>query len=268
MSINREGLPSINKIFGVVVGIVVDNNDPEGEYRVKVKFPWVKEKDSKYTDLPDKEDFLSTWARIATFMSGDGRGSFWLPEVDDEVLVAFEHGDVRRPFVIGSLWNGVDKTIHENKSQNGKNNFRSIKSRSGHIFTFLDDAENKKEKIIIQTKTKYDEEEKDYMERDGHLIVLDHSDGKEKIEIYDRKKKNYVLIDSTNDKITMKSAEGDITISAPQGKVRIECKTLETESSSTSTLKAQSAFTIQGQSTMDIKSASGMTIKGSTVNIN
>jgi uncharacterized protein involved in type VI secretion and phage assembly len=265
---NLEGRPSANKIFGVVIGIVVDNKDPEGLYRIKVKFPWIKEKNSKYTDSADKEDFLSTWARITTFMSGNDMGSFWLPEVDDEVLVAFEHGDLRRPFVIGSLWNGVDKAIHDNKSQNGKNNYRSIKSRSGHMITFFDDKDNKKEKIIIQTKTAKEEETKDPMSRDGHMIVLDHSNGAEKIEIYDRKKEDYILIDMTNKKITMESKNGDILISAPNGEVKIKCKTLVTESSSTSTQKSQSAYTIQSNSTMDIKSSSGMTIKGSTVNIN
>ena len=83
------------KALGVVVGIVVDNKDPEGHYRIKVKYPWVSESDTKYTDAKDDEDFRSNWCRVATFMAGKERGAFWLPEVDDEVLVAFEHGDVR-----------------------------------------------------------------------------------------------------------------------------------------------------------------------------
>jgi len=262
------GAPEVNRIYGVVIGLVIDNKDPESLYRVKVKLPWVKESTSKYSDSPDKEDFPSAWARVTSFMAGPDRGAFFLPEVDDEVLVAFEHGDIKRPFVIGCLWSPVDKSIHDNKGQDGKNNYRSLVSRSGHVIQFMDDAENKKEKIIIQTKSGAGDAAKDPKSRGGHFIVLDASDGAEKIEIYDGKQENFVLIDSTNKKITLTSAHGDILISAPEGTVRIECKMLETETTSTSTMKSQSALKIQGQSTINIESAAGMTIKGATVKIN
>ena len=72
------------RFFGVVVGIVTNNQDDEKMHRVKVRFPW----------LADGEDDESHWARVATPMSGNGRGGYFLPEVDDEVLVAFEHGSV------------------------------------------------------------------------------------------------------------------------------------------------------------------------------
>jgi type VI secretion system VgrG family protein len=78
---------------GTVTGIVTDNNDPDQLYRVKVRFPW----------FPAVE---SNWARAARPLSGP---VFFVPEVGDEVLVAFEHGDITRPFVIGTLWNGEDK---------------------------------------------------------------------------------------------------------------------------------------------------------------
>lgn len=265
---NVFGPQAINRIYGVVTAIVIDNKDPEGLYRVKVKFPWVKESTSRYSDAPDSEDFPSAWARVASFMAGPDRGAFWLPEVDDEVLVCFEHGDVRRPFVIGCLWSPVDPAIHDNKSQNGKNNFRTIFSRSGHVIQFQDDAEGGKERIIIQTKIGKGNAAKDHKSRDGHFIVLDHSQGSERIEIYDRKQENYVLIDSTNRRIEVKSAKGDITISAPNGTIKLECKQLETTSSSTTTIKSSSALKVQSQSTAEFQSSSGMTIKGATVKIN
>jgi len=261
------GIPPLKRINGVVIGIVVDNNDPDDLYRVKVKFPWIKESDGKYTDVPDDESFVSTWARIATFMAGNERGAFWLPEVDDEVLVAFEHGDLRRPFIIGSLWNGQDKAIHTNQSQDGKNNFRSIRSRSGHMLQFLDDADGK-ERIVLQTMVAADETQKDAESRDGHFIVIEHTDGDEKIEIYDRKQKNYILIDSTNDKIMVQSKEGDITISAPQGKITIEAKEFVTKSSEKTTVGADGAMEIKGQQTIDVKASSTMTLKGAQVKIN
>lgn len=260
------GVAPESRIYGVVVGIVVDNNDPEGQYRVKVKFPWIKESSSKYTDTPDKEDFLSAWARIATFMAGPKRGAFWLPEVDDEVLVAFEHGDVRRPFVIGSLWSPVDPPIHDNKSQGGKNHLRVIYSRSGNVVQFVD--EPGKEQIIIQTKVDPNKAMSRDPGRGGHHIILDETEGALKIHISDGKQKNYVTIDSTNNTITVESKEGNIILKAPNGMIQLRCKTLDVESSQSSKIHAQTTMAIQADSTMDIKSGAGMTIKGATVKIN
>ena len=94
---------SHNRFFGVTLGLVTNNQDPEKLGRIKVKFPWLSDEDE------------SNWARIITPMAGDDRGMFFLPEVDDEVLVAFEQGDMRFPFVLGSLWNGQDKPPETNE---------------------------------------------------------------------------------------------------------------------------------------------------------
>jgi len=80
----------------ILVGVVTDNNDPDKMGRVKVKYPTLT------------EDHTSFWARLASPMAGKQRGLYILPEIDDEVLVAFEHGDIHRPYVIGMLWNGKD----------------------------------------------------------------------------------------------------------------------------------------------------------------
>ena len=87
---------NLQKIYGVVIGIVTNNQDPDKLGRVKVQFPWLSNEDESF------------WARIASPMAGDKRGIYFLPEVDDEVLVVFEHGDMRFPYVIGALWNGQD----------------------------------------------------------------------------------------------------------------------------------------------------------------
>jgi len=260
------GLPQVNRIYGVVVGIVTDNKDPEGLYRVKVKFPWVKESSSDYSDAPDSEDFLSNWARIASFMAGPERGAFWLPEVDDEVLVAFEHGDLRRPFVIGSLWSPVDKAVHDNESQGGNNDFRTLFSRSGHVIQFVDAAGEGR--IVIQTKCEEGTAADGHKSRPGHYIVLDETDGALMIQISDGKQENLLTIDSTNNHVKMESKNGDITVSAPNGKILLTCKTLETESTTSSKVKAGSTAEIKAGSTMDINSTAGMTIKGATVKIN
>jgi uncharacterized protein involved in type VI secretion and phage assembly len=86
-----------NSISGVVTALVTDVNDPEGEGRVLLRFPW----------MPG--EIRSAWAPIAAPMAGPGRGFFFSPEVDDEVLVAFEHNEFDHPFVIGFLWNGADR---------------------------------------------------------------------------------------------------------------------------------------------------------------
>jgi uncharacterized protein involved in type VI secretion and phage assembly len=100
------------RIHGVVVGLVTNNQDPDGLGRVKVKFPWLSDVDE------------SSWARIAAPMAGKQRGACFLPEVDDEVLVAFEHGDMRFPYVLGALWNGQDAPPVTNSD--GTNNVRMI----------------------------------------------------------------------------------------------------------------------------------------------
>ena len=184
-------------IYGVVVGIVTDNQDPEQLGRVKVKLPW----------LADEAE--SNWARVATLMAGNERGVFYLPEVDDEVLLAFEHGDLRAPFVVGALWNGKDKPPLTNA--NGENNQRLIKSRS------------------------------------GLTILLDDSAGAEKIEIADKEGKQKVVIDMAGKKIVITSG-GDLDITAEQGAVAIKAKTINLEASADVKIKATGALNTEGQS--------------------
>mgnify|MGYP001192054274 CR=1 FL=1 len=270
-----------NAVYGVVIAIVVDNKDPEGRYRVKVKYPWVLESNAKYTDKPDEGDFISNWARISTSMAGskdgaDFRGSFFLPEVDDEVLVMFEHGDVRRPIVMGSLWNGVDKPIHDNSEkgpQEGKNNFRSIRSRSGHMITFHDDHENEIERIIIQTKVKDGEEHGEPLEREGHMIVLDHSTEAEKIQIYDHKKTNFIEIESSTenpveDKITCRSDHGSITIAAPEGTVKVDCTNFVLTAQNTALMHANVNMSHSAGGNIDISAGGLLSERASLIKLN
>lgn len=262
----EKGSPT--RILGVVTGIVVDNKDPEGQYRVRLKFPWVMESNPEMTNRPDDGDFMSPWARVATLSAGPDRGVFWLPELGDEVLVMFEHGDPRRPFVVGALWSPVDKPIHDNRSQDGNNAFRTLFSRSGHVIQFIDDEKNGVERIVIQTKVSVGSAAREHGQRDGHYIVLDHSQGKEKIEISDRKQENSIVIDSTNNSIAIQSLKGDVTISAPQGTVSIYAKAIETRTSGKTKMKASQEIEIQGDSTMKLNASSTMTLRGASINLN
>jgi phage baseplate assembly protein V len=121
------------RIYGLVVGVVTNNEDPDGMHRVKVRFPWLS------------EDHESNWARVVAPMAGDDRGFYTLPEVHDEVLVAFEHGEVERPYVLGALWNGQDKPPADN------GDIRIFKSHSGHVVK-LDDTEGAEKIEIVDAK--------------------------------------------------------------------------------------------------------------------
>ncbi|SNQ61971.1 phage baseplate assembly protein V [Candidatus Methanoperedens nitratireducens] len=191
-------------ITGVVIGIVTNNKDPDDLGRVKVKFPWLSDTDE------------SNWARVVSLMAGKERGIYFLPEVDDEVLVAFEFGDINMPYVIGSLWNGKDKPPQTNSD--GKNNMRIIKSRS------------------------------------GHLIKLDDTDGAEKIEIIDKSEKNKIVIDAKNEKISIISSK-DISISAPNGKVTIEANDIEAKSNASTKIEASAGMDLKASGNMNVKGA-------------
>ena len=197
------------RIEGIVLGIVTNNQDPKEVGRVKIKFPWLSDGEESY------------WARVITLMGGKDRGTFFLPEVGDEVLVAFDHGDINHPYVIGALWNDVDKPPEKNAD--GKNNIRKIKSRSGHEIIFDDSSEEKTEKLEIRTNA-------------GHKILLDDSSGREKIEIMDKKKNNKITIDSAQNSINIESAM----------QLKIKANVVEIEGTTSLTLKSNAALTIQG----------------------
>lgn len=204
-----EDRDSDSKINGVVIGIVTNNNDPENLGRIRVKFPWLSNEDE------------SDWARVASLMAGKDRGIFILPEIDDEVLVVFEHGDINIPYVIGSLWNGKDVPPETNRD--GKNNIRMIKSRSGHV------------------------------------ILIDDTNGKEKIEIIDKTEKNIISIDAKDNKISIIS-DKDIEISAPHGKITIDAQDIE--------IRSSAATKIESAADMDVKASGNTNIKGATINLN
>jgi uncharacterized protein involved in type VI secretion and phage assembly len=125
--------------YGVAPGQVTDIKDPDGQGRVRVKLPW----------SPDAGGAAyEAWARIATLFAGNRRGSWFIPDVDDEVLVAFEHGDPRRPYVLGGLWNGSDAP-DESMDGGGRNYKKAIRSRNGVKIT-LDDQDGQ-ESLKLET---------------------------------------------------------------------------------------------------------------------
>jgi uncharacterized protein involved in type VI secretion and phage assembly len=138
----------MRKITGVATGIVKSLNDPKGQGRIELQFPWLSETQR------------SSWAPVAAALAGKGRGAFFMPEPEDEVLVAFEHGDFDHPFIVGFLWNGVD-TPPENTNQN-----RVIITPGGHKLRFEDTVGD--QRILIRSSG-------------GHNVILD--DASEKVVV-------------------------------------------------------------------------------------
>lgn len=242
---------SAGRYGGVVVGVVTNNRpaaNMEARHggQVKVKFPW----------LSDEQD--SQWARIASPMAGADRGFYFLPEVNDEVLVAFEHGDINRPYVVGSLWNGKDRpprSVPEVVASDGRVQQRIIKSRT------------------------------------GHTIILDDSDDKPGITIVDQTERNRISLDSKHNRMVI-AVEGDLDIVA-KGAVTLKGKSLNLEATNgEAALKGRDAIlearggtvtakgtnanleatggraSVRGAGETEITANARLNLKGALVNIN
>lgn len=203
--------------WGPMLGVVTDNSDPDDLGRVKVKLPCLK------------NDIESTWARLVAAGAGATRGVQFIPEVNDEVLVLFEHGDINRPLVIGGLW-----------SQNlgpPKPNSQCISG--GHV-----------NERIIQS-------------RSGHVIILGDEQGKEMITIRDKTGKNEVIIDSAQNTMTVKcekditvEAKGKVNVKSTSGDMAFEGNNLE--------IKARQNFKVQATGSCEIKSTQSCTVEGTS----
>jgi uncharacterized protein involved in type VI secretion and phage assembly len=190
---------------GVSVGIVSDNEDPEGMGRVKLTFPWRAADDE------------SVWARVAVPMAGADRGTWFLPEIGDEVLVAFADDDLSHPVVLGALWNGEDAPPESN---DGDNDIRSVTSRSGHVLAF-DDADDGG--VEIETDA-------------GHTVTLDDTSGGETITIEDKSGSNTIEFDATKQSLSIEAGT-KLTIEAPQ---------VELTSDGNMTIDASGVLTLKG----------------------
>jgi len=228
--VTAESNGDTRMISGVVTAKVTNLDDPEQLGRVQVMFPWLP----KYKSA----DLASNWARLASPMAGKERGLFFTPEVDDEVLVAFEHGDPSHPYIVGVLWKSKDKPPAGTKA------------------------------ILASDKSAVDQ--RVIRSRSGHLIILDDTDGEEQIIVQDKTEKNSIVINSKENTMTILS-DGDMTIST-QGNLTIDAggtlsvtskKDMSIESKAKGTIKTQSdmALTAQGNAKM-----SGMqaTVQGQT----
>lgn len=215
---------------GVVPAVVTNNTDPDNFGRVKVKFDWLG------------DNIESDWARVAAPGAGKERGMLWLPEVDDEVLVAFEFGDFNHPYVVAGLWNGKDKPPLQTSAavKSGKVEVRQFKTRAGHV------------------------------------ITLDDTSGSEKIEIIDAKSKTSIVMDTASEQVTIKAgATRSITMGKSNIEVKASSNTAVLSDSDIKLTVGGSTITI-GTAMIEIKSGSGsvkldpsgVTVQGAMVKIN
>ena len=173
--------PQMKPWHGVVTARVIENNDPGKMGRIRVRYYW-------------QEDGNAYWARMVTPHAGADRGFMFMPEVGDEVVVAFEDGDPERPIVIGSLWNGVDQAPRQEfwGGELEDNDVKRIVTKSGHRIQLVD--KKGKESIVLATPK--------------HLKVS--------------------LIETTDETgrsmLTLHSDNGDIFLSAPNGRIHFHSK--------------------------------------------
>lgn len=188
-------------VKGVAVAVVTQNQDPDGLGRVKVRFPWHEQPRESY------------WARLAMPMAGKNRGMVTIPEVDDEVLVAFEREDLRFPCILGSLYNGQDKPPVAN--DDGNNDRRIWQSRAESYLLFYDGTDN-----YLELKRK--QGERVLLGPDGILVE-----------------------DGRGNKLEILSGNGDINLIA-NGTLTIQAAMIKMEASGTLEVKAGATLTLRG----------------------
>lgn len=247
---------------GLMVGVVTNNNDPKHYGRVKLKLPWLSDYDE--TD----------WARVVGVGGGKERGLFVLPEVNDEVLVGFEQGDLNRPYVLGGLWNGKDSLPISTTEAvvNGEVVKRVFHSRSGHKIT-IDDSKDKagisiidktgNNKIVITSS-----DNKLEIATDGDITVTTQANatvtatGDIKVEA-----SGALGITSTGD-MSLKS-NGNITIDAAMGlSLKSTGDDLTVEAGTNLNASANIKATLKGNAGVDVTSSAITNIKGSLLNLN
>ena len=256
-------------INGVTWGVVAQNVHPTGAYMVRCQLPWIKS-----TEAKDDEDFLTTWCRVLSPGAGGKRGFYCLPEVGDEVLLAFVHGNLRQPVVLGGAWNDTDLSPHgdnappestdplgnalgiadaakDSKKGDGKNNARFFISRAGSTMLF-DDTEGK-EKISFFTAK-------------GTMLNL--SDEKSTIAIYDHTQEVYLVMDANNKKIIMETKKGSIDIFCKEGTFNVEAKIITMKSKEDTTHKAGAKWLQESTGTMDLKAGGTQTTKAPKIDLN
>jgi len=225
---NGHGTAGGAPINGVVIAQVTDNNDPNNQARVKLKFPWLD------------DNYESDWARVTQLGAGPNSGALFMPEVNDEVLVAFEFGDIRRPFVVGSLYNGQDTpNLGSSLFNNGQVMRRGLISRKGHQFIFFDDP-NKAGVAIIS------------------------SDGNLKISLNETNSEIHI---SSQGKVHLECQQ-DMTLES-QANLNLKAgQELKVEAGTNLDMKGGSGAKLDGGPQLEVKASGQLKVSGAMVDVN
>ncbi|MBU0654307.1 MAG: phage tail protein [Gammaproteobacteria bacterium] len=186
---------------GLAIGRVTDNKDPQGLARVRVRLPWQPESQQSY------------WARLAVPMALAGQGFVWIPEVDEEVLVGFEMGDLTHPCILGSLWNGKSKPPENNSD--GKNDHRLIRTRANSELRFFDGNPPSVELSLADGK---------HLKMDDQGIVIEDGQG---------------------NRIEIKSGSGALEIKS-NTQIKLESPSISIKADASLELKSSGSLTING----------------------
>lgn len=186
---------------GVATAVVTENRDPQGLCRVQLRYPWHERPQEGY------------WARLAVPMAGAARGMVLIPEVGEEVLVGFERGDLRYPYVLGALWNGKERPPVTN--DDGRNDKRVLVSRKKHSLSF-DDG-------------------------DPGVVELAHENG----ALLRLSDDDIVLRDKQGNRVKIDNSTGAVSIES-SGALEIRAAAITIEASGALTLKAGATLTVRG----------------------
>jgi uncharacterized protein involved in type VI secretion and phage assembly len=191
---------------GLVLAEVTSNKDEENSGRIRVTYKW--HSDENETAL----------VGVSTLMGGNDRGSVFVPEVGDQVVCGFLNGDINTPVILGSLHGKEDKAPA--KTDDGKNNLKMIKTRSGHTIIFND--EQSKESLTIKSKS-------------DHLIEFVDTPGEEKVIIKDKTGHNFIKIDSVGNNVSINSK---VSLNLEATIIKIHAKKM--------TIEADTILTVRG----------------------
>jgi uncharacterized protein involved in type VI secretion and phage assembly len=240
-----------NRILGVMIGEVIQNYNESFPGRVCVQIT-AREKDAN----------VLQWCRVAMPSAGKGWGHYFLPEIGDQVLVAFEYGNIERPYVIGCVPREGDK--FEKKCVDANNQYKKITTRNGSTITFEDaDFDGGKDKIKIHTA------------KDSHIIDIDNE--KEMITIANKTKKTMVKLDTQKsrinveceDKMSIIVSDATIVIDGRKNDITIKGNRVNVKAGQMLSLSCDGNTSIKGQAiSMEASGGSVMIKSGSNITLN